>query len=145
MKLKSESEVAQLCLTLSDPMDCSLPGSSVHEIFQARVLEWGAIAFSSDMMLLCKSSYLMYTAIYAVAQALHEMLLVKIEMGSLVNEEQPMLLPWKVNVLQMQVINEGLDVIWLYFVEMLDHDYIFVPNSTELGTMDAEFFYISYI
>ena len=45
MKVKSESEVAQLCLTLSDPMDCSLPGSSVHGIFQARVLEWGAIAF----------------------------------------------------------------------------------------------------
>ena len=44
--MKSESEVAQLCLTLSDPMDCSLPGSSVHGIFQARVLEWGAIAFS---------------------------------------------------------------------------------------------------
>ena len=41
-----ESEVAQLCLTLSDPMDCSLPGSSVHGIFQTRVLEWGAIAFS---------------------------------------------------------------------------------------------------
>ena len=46
MKAKSESEVAQSCLTLSDPMDCSLPGSSVHGIFQARVLEWGAIAFS---------------------------------------------------------------------------------------------------
>ena len=46
MKAKSESEVAQLCLTLSDPMDCSLPGSSVHGIFQARELEWGAIAFS---------------------------------------------------------------------------------------------------
>ena len=46
MKVKSESEVAQSCLTLSDPMDCSLPGSSVHEIFQVRVLEWGAIAFS---------------------------------------------------------------------------------------------------
>ena len=46
MKVKSESEVAQLCLTLSDPMDCSLPGSSVHGIFQARALEWGAIAFS---------------------------------------------------------------------------------------------------
>ena len=46
MKLKSESEVAQLCMTLSDPMDCSLPGSSIHGIFQARVLEWGAIAFS---------------------------------------------------------------------------------------------------
>ena len=46
MKVKSQSEVTQLCLTLSDPMDCSLPGSSVHGIFQARVLEWGAIAFS---------------------------------------------------------------------------------------------------
>ena len=46
MKVKSESEVAQLCPTLSDPMDFSLPGSSIHRIFQARVLEWGAIAFS---------------------------------------------------------------------------------------------------
>ena len=46
MKVKSESEVAQLCLILSDLMDCSLPGSSIHGIFQARVLEWGAIAFS---------------------------------------------------------------------------------------------------
>ena len=43
-----ESEVAQLCPTLSDPMDCSLPGSSAHGIFQARVLEWGAVAFSDD-------------------------------------------------------------------------------------------------
>ena len=43
---ESESEVAQSCPTLSDAMDCSLPGSSVHGIFQARVLEWGAIAFS---------------------------------------------------------------------------------------------------
>ena len=48
VKVKSESEVAQSCLTLSDPMDCSLPGSTVHEIFQARVLEWGAIAWSSE-------------------------------------------------------------------------------------------------
>ena len=46
MKVKSESEVAQSCPTLSDSMDCSLPGSFVHGIFQARVLEWGAIAFS---------------------------------------------------------------------------------------------------
>ena len=46
MKAKSESEVVQSCPTPSDPMDCSLPGSSVHGIFQARVLEWGAIAFS---------------------------------------------------------------------------------------------------
>ena len=46
MKVKSESEVALLCLTLSDPMDCGPPGSSVHGIFQVKVLEWGAIAFS---------------------------------------------------------------------------------------------------
>ena len=46
MKVNSESEVAQSCPTLRDPMDCSLPGSSIHEIFQARVLEWVAIAFS---------------------------------------------------------------------------------------------------
>ena len=46
--LKSESEVAQSCLTLSDPMDCSLQGSSIHGIFQARVLEWIAISFSRE-------------------------------------------------------------------------------------------------
>ena len=46
MKVKSESEAAQSCPTLRDPMDCSPSGSSVHGIFQARVLEWGAIAFS---------------------------------------------------------------------------------------------------
>ena len=46
MKVKSENEVAQLYLTLCDPIYCSLPGSSVHGIFQARVLEWAAIAFS---------------------------------------------------------------------------------------------------
>ena len=47
MKVKSESEVAQSCPTLSDPMDCGPPGSSIHGIFQARVLESGAIAFSN--------------------------------------------------------------------------------------------------
>ena len=50
MKVKSESEVAQSCVTPSDPMDCSLPGSSVHGILQARVLEWGAIAFSEPLL-----------------------------------------------------------------------------------------------
>ena len=48
MKVKSESEVAQSCPTLSNPTDYSLPGSSIHGIFQARVLEWGAIAFSNS-------------------------------------------------------------------------------------------------
>ena len=50
MTVKSEREVAQSCLTLSDPMDCSSPGSSVHGIFQARVPEWGAIAFSAGQV-----------------------------------------------------------------------------------------------
>ena len=56
MKVKSESEVAQSCLTLRDPMDCSLPGSSIHGIFQAKVLEWVAIAFSD---LFSKNRYLL--------------------------------------------------------------------------------------
>ena len=50
MKVKSESEVGQSCPTLSDPIDFSLPGSSVHGIFQARVLEWGTIAFSVSLI-----------------------------------------------------------------------------------------------
>ena len=50
LKVKSESEATQLCLTLSDPMDCSPSGSSTHGIFQARVLEWGAIAFSEQFL-----------------------------------------------------------------------------------------------
>ena len=49
MRVKSESEVAQSCPTFSDPMDCSPPGSSIHGSFQARVLEWGAIAFSEEL------------------------------------------------------------------------------------------------
>ena len=53
MKVKSENEIAQSCPTLSDPMDCSPPGSSVHGIFQARVLEWGAIAFSKACSMCC--------------------------------------------------------------------------------------------
>ena len=52
MKVKSESKVAQSCLTLSDRMDCSLPGSSIHGIFQAGVLEWVASAFSDTKLLL---------------------------------------------------------------------------------------------
>ena len=53
MKVKREREVAQSCLTLSDPMDCSLPGSSIHGIFQAGVLEWGAIAFCTPYNAWC--------------------------------------------------------------------------------------------
>ena len=62
MKMKSESEVAQLCPTLSNRMDCHLPGSSIQGIFQARVLEWGAIAFSYDIRFDSKEMYKKYTA-----------------------------------------------------------------------------------
>ena len=61
MKVKSESEVAQSCPTLSDPMDCTLPGSSIHGIFQARVLEWGAIAFSVMDIYLAPKLFKLYT------------------------------------------------------------------------------------
>ena len=61
---ESESEVAQSCLTLSDHMDCSLPGSSIHGIFQARILEWGAIAFSEEEI---RSAYIhMFLPIHPV-------------------------------------------------------------------------------
>ena len=65
MKVKSESEVAQSCPTLCDPMDCSLPGSSIHGIFQARILEWGAIAFpaSSPSVLYISYSLRGYTVL----------------------------------------------------------------------------------
>ena len=61
MKVKSESEDAQSCPTPSDPMDCSLPGSSIHGICQARVLEWGAIAFSQQVQKrLSKNCFLIF-------------------------------------------------------------------------------------
>ena len=73
MKVKSESEVTQSCLTLRDPMDCSLPGSSIHGIFQARVLEWGAIVFSdfeslvhTNLGLLCLPGRLILLSLYSV-------------------------------------------------------------------------------
>ena len=60
-KVKSESEVAPSCPTLSDPMDCSLPGSSIHGIFQARVLEWGAMAFTRKLeMVVTLGKFLSY-------------------------------------------------------------------------------------
>ena len=57
MKVKRESEVAQSCPTLSDPMDCSLPGSSIHGIFQARVLEWGAIALVVKILPIIRKNF----------------------------------------------------------------------------------------
>ena len=77
MKVKSESEVAQLCPTLSDPMDCSLPGSSVLGIFQAGVQEWGAIAFSDIYMHVYIYAYIVFHIIF------HYGLSQDIEYGSL--------------------------------------------------------------
>ena len=68
-KVKSESEVAQSCLTLSDPMDCSLPGSSVHGIFQARVLEWGAIAFSRYMLIIFPQFSLFFKFVFSLCSS----------------------------------------------------------------------------
>ena len=65
MKVKSESEVAQSCLTLSDPMDCSPPGSSIHGIFRSRVLKWGATAFTSRHVLVL-NKYLWMAEIFNI-------------------------------------------------------------------------------
>ena len=64
MKVKNESEVAQSCPTLCDPMDCSPPGSSVHGIFQARVLEWGAIGFSVQQLSQGRNRFSLITVNY---------------------------------------------------------------------------------
>ena len=68
--VQSESEVAQSCQTLSDPMDCSLSGSSVHGVFQARVLEWGAVAFSNycTVVLISHASQVMLKILQARLQ-----------------------------------------------------------------------------
>ena len=71
MKVKSESEVAQSCPTLRDPMDCSLPDSSVHGIFQARVPEWGAIAFSERYCIHIQLNILMYLLIFTFTKKKH--------------------------------------------------------------------------
>ena len=76
MKLKSETEVAQSCPTLSDPMDCSLPGSSVHGIFQASVLEWVAIAFSSQPPESVRNKFF---AVYKLSITVYNILLQKPE------------------------------------------------------------------
>ena len=78
-KVKSESEAAQSCPTLRDPMDCSLPGSSVHGIFQARVLEWGAIAFSIFFLRICL--LLLFTIVFqlSVGDQVHQVLYIKLE------------------------------------------------------------------
>ena len=65
MKVKSESEVTQSCLTLSDPVDCSLPGSSIHGIFQGRVLEWDSIAFSKSCITVLTMQVLLCTVFLA--------------------------------------------------------------------------------
>ena len=80
MKVKSESKVAQSCPTLSNPMDCSLPGSSTHGIFQARVLEWGAIAFSSH-------------ARYPDSYYLHSLLLKSSNMGTALMISESLCMP----------------------------------------------------
>ena len=75
MKMKSEREVAQLCLTLSDPMDCNLPGFSIHWIFQARVLEWDAIAFVQQAKSYVSSGDQKVSIYHAPFQGMHQLLL----------------------------------------------------------------------
>ena len=73
MKVKSESEGAQSCLTLRDPMDCSPPGSSVHGIFQARVLEWGAITFSGMVLYLDANPLVSFGSWHVMQRSCHSL------------------------------------------------------------------------
>ena len=87
MKVKGESEVAQSCPTLSNPMDCSLPGSSIHRIFQARVLEWGPIAFSLVHGRRCKRSKQKAKSEKLKAWEWHNALLLALKLEGAMREE----------------------------------------------------------
>ena len=101
MKVKSESDVAQSCPTLSDPMDCSLPGSSIHGILQARVLEWGPIAFAFSSYLISKISLLSFSASERKIIIVFWMIIRSIDgVNELVSAKQPSLAQSK------QLINE---------------------------------------
>ena len=78
---ESESEVAQSCLTLSDPMDCSPPGPSIHGSFQARVLEWGAIAFSDTSSRRMLSEYTQTCVVDLLREVMDGMLLCGMSAG----------------------------------------------------------------
>jgi len=77
MKVKSESEVAQSCPTFRDPVDCSLPGSSIHGTFQARVLEWVAIAFFLKGETCLKISVMKFEKIITIIKILSSILFIK--------------------------------------------------------------------
>ena len=82
MKVKSESEVAQSCPTLHDPMDCSPPGSSIHGIFQARVLEWGAIAFSmTNLDIIEKQRHYFLTKVHLVKAVIFPVVTYDVRVG----------------------------------------------------------------
>ena len=102
MKVKSENEVAQLCPTLRDPMDCSLLGSSVHGIFQARVLEWVAIAFSEFFFMLH-----IYNSIYKYYIIYIYKLYIYIYLWRFIREE----------ILYLKNKWKGLHIQIIYFVE----------------------------
>ena len=94
MKVKSESEVAQSCPTLSDPLDCSLPGSSVHGIFQARVQEWGAIAFSEKMLTLLQIFHLLRSCASPEIQGLASVTLSPFTKEKVLGQELPLPGAW---------------------------------------------------
>ena len=84
MKVKSKSEVAQLCPTPSNPMDCSPPDSSIHAIFQARVLEWGAIAFSQTYYLVTYNLYVQFLTLNSLQACLPSLNIIYLYISSTV-------------------------------------------------------------
>ena len=116
MEVKSESKVAQLCPTLSNPMDGSLPGSSVHGIFQARVLEWGAIAFSG---------YADDTTIMAESEEELKSLLIKVKEESEKAGLKPNIQNTKIMasgpITSWQIDGETMETVTDYFLGLQNH------------------------
>ena len=96
MKVKIESQVAQSCPTLCNPTDCSLPGSSIHEIFQARVLEWGAIAFSiSNIYCVPNNNNYYFSTLFLTVPLVHICNSLKLFIWSQCVQITSVLLQWK--------------------------------------------------
>ena len=101
MKVKSEREVTQSCPTLSDPMDYSLPGSSVHGIFQARLLEWGAIAFSGSCIQFSLNMLVQFIVLNA-----HDNLLIRIDIYTLIQSFRMLTFLQNIFILNIYLYNK---------------------------------------
>ena len=133
MKVKSESEVAQSCPTLHDPMDCSLPGSSVYGIFQARVLEWGAIAFSNYLYINANKKFQTTVNQYSISKAkkfsallssyclyVGKCILLKLLETKIFSKHSTAMFLWYLRLVEPNLENAGVKALLVHFITCLD-------------------------